>query len=175
MAKATQAELDAIPLSRRGKLFKWFKYYTDESNSVTFLNKAESARAAKYRTNSNASITSIGNQNFRKLQSKLTTWFDHIGLSDNRLRAKMVSLLSAKEIKFFQYEGVVTDQREVEALETQRRTLDMALKVKGAYAQAGPPVQVNLQVNVNRLGEALRSEIEHKSRAITDLESDPLD
>jgi len=34
--------------------------------------------------------------------------------------------------------------------------------------------QVNIQVNIERLGEALRSELEHKARAIPDLESDPL-
>lgn len=55
-------------------------------------------------------------------------------------------------------------------------TLKCLGKERGYVEQAPEkPVQLNLQVNVDRLGEALRSEIEHKARAITDLESDPLD
>ena len=55
-------------------------------------------------------------------------------------------------------------------------TLKCLGKERGYVEQpVDKPIQLNLQVNVDRLGEALRSEIEHKSRAITDLESDPLD
>ena len=48
---------------------------------------------------------------------------------------------------------------------------------KRGYVEQSPekPVQLNLQVNVDRLGEALRSELEHKSRAAIDIDSDPLD
>ena len=55
-------------------------------------------------------------------------------------------------------------------------TLKCLGKERG-YVEQVPekPVQLNLQVNVERLGEALRSELEHRSRAIPDLESDPLD
>lgn len=59
---------------------------------------------------------------------------DEVGLSDNHLKAKLLSLLDAKESKFFAHQGDVVTTREVEALEIQRKTLDMALKVKGLYA-----------------------------------------
>jgi hypothetical protein len=55
-------------------------------------------------------------------------------LSDNTLKIKLLKLLEAKETKFFQYQGEVTDQREVEASEIQLKTLDMILKIKGMYA-----------------------------------------
>ena len=55
-------------------------------------------------------------------------------------------------------------------------TLKCLGKERGYVEQApDKPVQLNLQVNVDRLGEALRSELEHKSRAAIDIDSDPLD
>ena len=42
--------------------------------------------------------------------------------------------MNAKETKFFQHEGFVTETVEVPALEVQRKTLDMTLKVKGMNA-----------------------------------------
>ena len=54
----------------------------------------------------------------------------------------------------------------------------MALKIKGLYKSndvlAGN-AQVHIQVNIQHLGEQLASEMEHKSQAISHLESDPLD
>jgi len=42
--------------------------------------------------------------------------------------------MGAKETKFFSHEGKITDQCDVEALETQRKTLDMAMKYKAMYS-----------------------------------------
>ncbi len=58
--------------------------------------------------------------------------------------------LTKKKTVFFQHEGKVTDQREVDALETQNWALDAALKIHGTYAPtiydnkgaAGPNVQI---------------------------------
>ena len=53
------------------------------------------------------------------------------GLTDNFLAAKVHSLVNAKQTLYFQKDGIVTDQREVEALETQRKTVELAAKLKG--------------------------------------------
>ena len=53
------------------------------------------------------------------------------GLSDNFLAAKVHNLINAKKTEYFQKDGIVTDEREVEALETQRKTLELATKLKG--------------------------------------------
>ena len=116
------------------KLNAWFKHYTNEGCSTTFLQKTESARRAGYRAKNDDCLRMIGCKNFHKVSDKLEKWFDDVGLSENALRIKLLSLVEAKETKFFQHEGRVTDQREVEAIETQRRTLDMAIKVRGMYA-----------------------------------------
>lgn len=53
------------------------------------------------------------------------------GVTDKFLAEKTKALLDAKKTEFFQKDGKVTDQREVDALETQRKTLELATKLKG--------------------------------------------
>lgn len=122
------------------KLDLWLKHYLNEGNKLTFLNKTESAKAAGYNGQDDNSFAQIGCQNFRKLNDKISGWFDEIGLSENALKSKLYELMTVKEKKFFSAplkdsDGIVTDilikSEEVEAIETQRKTLDMALKVKG--------------------------------------------
>ena len=141
---------------RVSKLNVWLKHYLNESCSTTFLNKTESARRAGYRTKKEDSLKSIGHQNFTKLRDKISKWLDEVALSENALKLKLRQLMSAKETKFFQTDGIVTDEREVEAIETQRKTLDMALKIKGMNApeshvisgpDGNPPT-----ININFIG-----------------------
>ena len=122
---------------RPNKLALWLKHYLNESCSTTFLNKTESARKAGYncRTkNKEDCFRSIGGENFGKLSDKIEIWLDSNSLSENALKIKLLSLMNAQETKFFAHEGRVTDEREIPAIETQRKTLDMALKVKGMNA-----------------------------------------
>ena len=82
-------------------------------------------------------------------------------MSENFLKLKLRSLIDAKETKFFHSpvkdeNGKVTDifvkEVEVEAIETQRKTLDMALKVKDMMAPkkfehsgpGGKPIETKL-------------------------------
>ena len=128
----------------------WLHHFLDKENPITFMNRKEAARAAGYKTANEHSLMSIGCENFRKLADKLSGWLDDAGLSENALKIKLIGLLEAHETKFFQHEGKVTDQREVAAIETQRRALDMAFKIRGMYAaekreltgKAGKPFQV---------------------------------
>ena len=122
------------------KMDLWLRHYTNEANKLTFLNKTESAKAAGYKCNNVDSFGQIGAQNFRKLSDKISVWFDEIGLSENALKAKLQSLMEVKEKKFFSApikdaDGIVVgmhiESEEVEAIETQRKSLDMALKVRG--------------------------------------------
>jgi phage terminase small subunit len=53
------------------------------------------------------------------------------GLTDEILAQKIKDLLDAQETKYFQKDGIVTDQRQVDALETQRKTVELATKLKG--------------------------------------------
>jgi len=121
----------------------WLKHYLNESSSVTFLNSTASAIAAKYNAKSNDSFRNIGCQNFTILSDKIELWLDETGLSENFLKLKLRSLIDAKQTKFFhapvkdekgQVVDILVKEVEVEAIETQRKTLDMALKVRGMNA-----------------------------------------
>ena len=115
------------------KLDLWFSHYINSDCPETFLNKQASAEAAGYKASSYINFAAIGCQNYKKLQDRISKWIDEIGLSENALKKKLLNLIEAKETKFFQKDGKITEKVEVEALETQRRTLDMAMKVKGLY------------------------------------------
>ena len=130
---------------RVSKLNVWLKHFLNEGCSTTFLNKTESARRAGYNCRSKnieECFRNIGAQNYRKLSDKIGKWLDENGLSENTLKLKLLSLMEAKETKFFHTPTVTkkgvarifVKKIQIEALETQRKTLDMALKVKGMNA-----------------------------------------
>lgn len=119
---------------RINKLRVWLKHYLDETNADTFLNKSGSAKAAGYKAKTDESFRAIGCQNFTKLNDEIEKWIDENMLSDTKLKQKIGELMGAKETKFFAHQGEVKEEKDVEALEIQRKTLDMALKVKGMYA-----------------------------------------
>lgn len=147
----------------------WLKAFLNRDNPSTFLNKTESARYAKYNCENEESFASIGNQNFRKLQPSIQTWIDEEGLDDINLKAKLISLIDAKQVLFHKVKGnvdpdclppgafIVTESSilayrgkgeekqeiddgdtivalPVQALETQRKSLEMAMKIKGMFA-----------------------------------------
>jgi thymidine phosphorylase len=75
------------------------------------------------------------------------------GVTDKFLAQKTHSLLNARKTIFFQKDGIVTDQRETEALETQRKTLELATKLKGHLKEhIGTNIEVGLmQMVVNTI------------------------
>jgi hypothetical protein len=107
----------------------WLSHFLDHSNKSTFLKKSGAAIAAGY-----SSPSSSGSANYKYFKDKIAEWLDEVGLSETTLKIKLATLLDAKETKFFAHQGVVVDEREVEALGLQLKALDMAFKVKGSYA-----------------------------------------
>lgn len=136
---------------RTSKLQVWLFHYLNQG-SHTFLNGVASVREAGYKAKPE-SHGSIAYQNYNKVQDKIEKWLDEHGLSDGKLKGKLLSLVGAKETVFQKVHGIVNEaslipgtriviagaeetviEVTVEALELQRRALDMALKVKGLYA-----------------------------------------
>lgn len=116
------------------KLDLWLRAYLNDDNPTTFLNKTASAIEAGYNATSQASFRVIGCANFKRKEKEIERWMDDVGMSDNQLKAKLLSLMDARMTKFFQYQGEVMDEKEVEALDIQLKATDMAIKVKGLYA-----------------------------------------
>ena len=97
-------------MPRISNINKWFKFYTDDTNKETFLNKTESSKAAGYKGKDDNSFACIGYQNYRKLQSRIGEWLDDVGLSEETLKLKLKSLMEAKETKFMKVKGFVADE-----------------------------------------------------------------
>lgn len=112
----------------------WLNYYLDDSNPETFFNKTASAIKAGYNCTSQASFRNIGLKNFKSKEKLISQYLDDVGMSENQIKAKIVNLMNAQRTQFFQYKGVVVDQKDVEALDIQVKATDMAIKVKGMYA-----------------------------------------
>uniref|UniRef100_A0A6H1ZZT3 Terminase n=1 Tax=viral metagenome TaxID=1070528 RepID=A0A6H1ZZT3_9ZZZZ len=58
---------------------------------------------------------------------------DAAGLTDDYLAGRIKQLAEAKETKFFQEKGVVTETREVDALGIQADMIQFGAKLRGAY------------------------------------------
>jgi hypothetical protein len=56
---------------------------------------------------------------------------DRVGVTDEYLARKVHNLTNAQETKFFQKDGQVIETAQVDALETQRKTVELATKLKG--------------------------------------------
>ena len=91
----------------QGKLSAWLKAYLDNSNPATFLNKAGSARAAKYNCAHAQSFANMGGQNYIKLQNRIELWLDDHGLTKENNKKKLLQLSEAQETKVITVEGKV--------------------------------------------------------------------
>jgi hypothetical protein len=89
-------------------------------------------------------------QAMRSLQRIVPDIMDRLGLTDEVLLEKYLKpLLSATETKFFAYKGAVIDEKQVDALEIRRSTLDMAFKLRGAYSKSEDASRDTGDITVN--------------------------
>jgi len=185
------------------KLNIWFKHFTNEGCSTTFLNRMESARSAGYKDKNEDSLRNIGYQNFIKLSDKIEKWLNDAGLSENALRLKMLSLLEADEAKLITINGEIDEESlppgtslvssskqiklnasgkeyteinniisvTVANKEIQRRTLDMAMKVKGMYKKDNEQKKTKVDVKTENKLERSESEKEQLARLVDAVES----
>ena len=125
MAEATEI----IPLRRlTGKQALFLKHLLDESNPNTFMNATGSAKAAKYNCSTENSYSLIGYENIRKLKPYISQWLEEFGLSEERLKLKIVELL------------------EVDNYPVQRATLEMAMRSKGMFSKDNTQKSDRVQV-----------------------------
>lgn len=156
----------------KGKLLLWLALYLDASNDKTYMNGTASAMAAGYKRSSYKGFGVQGSENLRKLAPRIQKWLDEEGLSENRLKLKLASLLEAKETKIKKIKGKLTEDKpgdddsnvrtivtsdeesivgiELPALDIQQRAVDMGLKIHGSYNN-----DVNVNLGIDKLAERL--------------------
>lgn len=88
---------------------QWWLYYTDETNPVTFGNALQSAKAV-YDCKNDNSAGQIGFRNLQRYRDKVNKWFDEEGLSDEKLKFKLLSLINADETKIIKIKGEVNPE-----------------------------------------------------------------
>lgn len=103
-------------------------FYLDRANKDTFFNKTASARAAGYSESPNS-----GQQAWKSpaVQEAIREWMVEHGSTKSILREKLFELLEAKQIKFFQKDGKVTDEREVEDRAIQAKAVEIFARLDG--------------------------------------------
>ncbi len=67
------------------------------------------------------------------------------GVTDEFLAEKIRDLMDAKQTLYFQKDGQVTDERQIEALETQRKTCELVAKLKGLLREQS---QVDINIGI---------------------------
>ena len=78
-----------------------------------------------------------------KTQQAFVQILEESGLTDKFLADKIKSLVNAETKQYFQKDGIVTDERALPAWETQRKTVELACKLKG-HLKERSEVDVNI-------------------------------
>ena len=98
------------------------------------------------------------------IREKAPEILDRIGLPlEIGLKKYLLPLLKAKETVFFQNQGIVTDKRDVVALDIRMRATENLLKIHGAYPRGtngneGAGIPDNLSIAIFNLGpDAIRT------------------
>jgi hypothetical protein len=83
-------------------------------------------------------------------RKRLLAAMDTFGMTDVALvRDYLLPLLNATKTEFAKHEGRITDSVEVADNSTRLSSLDMALKLKGAYPKAEADVAAHLNITIN--------------------------
>ena len=151
-----QDKIDKVQLTYGDRA--WLLAYLDSDNPETFFKGAASARAAGH----DAKYSNrLGTRYKKKLLPVINKWLEEEGLDDVSLKGKLVSLLNAKETKFFQYKSkdkdIKIEEREVEALNIQANMLKLAYQSAGLVVDRhehtgkdGEPLQID-NVSLNEI------------------------
>lgn len=130
------------------KQYKWCLAFTDPT-SKGWSSAAEAAKLAGYEK---SCWYSAGIENWKKFRPALEEWLDFTDVERLAVKSKLFALMDAKEMKFFASNGLVIDEREVDALSIQLKAATEAGKLIGAYA----PDKVEQTVELHDAADRLR-------------------
>jgi len=86
------------------------------------------------------------------IREKMPDVLERHGLTPDFAAEKCLSLMNAKETKFFANQGIVLDMKEVEALDIQLRALDAWAKMYGAFREDKVQVDVSHSYHIDLSG-----------------------
>ena len=97
------------------------------------LNLAESARRAGYHCNSVQSYSETGRRILNRFELSMPETLKVQGVTDELLAETVLNGLKAKKKLFASYEGVFTDEREVDDHSARAKFVELAGRMKGAF------------------------------------------
>ena len=103
-----------------------------------------------------ATARGTGSRKLKELQPAIKDLMEKRGLTDDFLLRTLEEELFAKETKYFQHEGKVTDERTLIAHDARLNALDKAFKLKGSYA--AQKIDGNLHGNITFVVPDLKRE-----------------
>lgn len=146
-----------IPKAKGFPKFEKFKKLIMSDPCIT----PTKAAMQSYNCKNKAVASAIASQNLRKLKITMPELLARMGLTDERDAEDLEKLREAKTTKFFQHEGKVIDQEDVEDNTTQLKALELTAKLKGRLIGK---VEVTGEVSHKHfIAEAIK-----KSKAIND-------
>ena len=147
------------PIKRKRDGGKQPKHHARKDRVTTMMRRAKILQAAiegkdirKAAIETGLSPKSAGQQASQILNSPLAQRtlkmiLAERGVTDECLAQKIRDLMDAKQTLYFQNDGQVTDERQIEALETQRKTCELVAKLKGLLRE-----QSQLDINIGLMG-----------------------
>ena len=101
------------------------------------------------------------------MQKTFNTVLESAGVTDSLLADKIRSLIDAKEVKFYAHQGIVTDEREVEALSIQAQMVEFAAKLKGHVRSTPEPgSQGTTYIDLSSINVQINGHVEQEHTAI---------
>lgn len=115
----------------RKKAFPKFEMFKKILFNNPGITPTQAVIDAGYRCRHKHSASAIASENLTKLGITMPEILDKAGLNDGYCAIKLKQLSNAKTTKFFQYEGKITDEAEVDDNTTQLKSIELAQKIKG--------------------------------------------
>lgn len=120
--------------------------YLDMNNKTHFFNALQCVK-----TCFNPKKSGTARAMAWEYQEILSPWIEQflndLQFTDEYIKARVLTLMHAKQTKFFSYQGKVCDSREIEALDVQLKATILASEIKGMKKTKDIPPQAVFNIN----------------------------
>jgi hypothetical protein len=139
-------ELRGILPNLTPKRRHFLRLYLDINDKKHFFNALQSVQTA-FNPRSHASARSMAWEYSEMLRPWIEQYLNDLQFTDEYIKSRVLTLMNAKKTKFFSYQGQVTAQREVEALDVQLKACVLASEIKGMKRTKDTPPQAVFNIN----------------------------
>ncbi len=114
------------------KQLAFFMAIIDVDSPGTYMNAVRSYMHA-YPNSKLCTARAAGTVLRQRVQPLIDRWMDEDGLTESYLKGRLLELTTAKRTKFFAHKGKVIDEKSIDALDTQIKAVELAMKFRGMF------------------------------------------